>query len=228
MIKTINVIFDPNREDMDEFKTHLAERKGQVDTLLDTINNRTHSHLVDNLTQQMAVVTLEELQSVIGKIDKMLKSLPASKEALPATIAYFNNRLPNVLAWLDSSRRIRGMEEVTLDGLGFDVIETITDVTENYDFFIAEIRDQEKSNYDSILSLTSIVKNKGHEDETTLDIKMELIEALERLTDISEVIRNTLDESFSVRTITFMVGAYNDKMGEVFHLLLDNPRLWRD
>ena len=211
---------------MDEFKTHLAKRKDQVDTLLDTVNSYTHSHLVNRLAQQMAVVTLEELQSVIGKIDKMLKSPPTSKEALPATIAYFNTRLPNVLAWLDSSRRIRGMEEATLDGLGFDTIETITDVKENYDLFIAEIREQENRNYDNILNLTNIVKNKVHEDEATIDIKMELIEALERLTDISEVIRNTLDESFSVRTITFMVGVYNDKMGGIFNILLDNPRLW--
>ena len=229
MIKELKPVYGVSRIELDEYKEDLNACMGQVNALLGEIEGISHTHTVDRVGQQIGIMKLKELQTLLKNIDHALDTPPACMETLPAMIACYNSKLPQVLSWLDTHRRIRNMEEASLDVLDFDNVDTEIDTAEDYDSFIAEVSEQIESGYDSIIKHLRIVEKKQHKDVVTTEHKLELIMSLEKLTGTIAAINEAIeDEDCHVHHIKFMLEIYNDKIDEVFHLMIDNPRLWHD
>ena len=229
MIKELNPVYDVSRIELDEYKEDLNARMGQVNALLAEIEGVSHEHTIDRVGQQIGIMTLKELQTLLKNIDHALDTPPACIETLPAMIVCYNSKLLHVLPWLDNHRRVRDIEEVGLGALNLDSIDIETDAVEDYDLFIAEVSEQVESGYNSAMKYLRIVEKKHHEDDITTESKMDLTMRLEKLTGTIAAINEAIeDEDCHVHHIKFMVEVYNDKVDQILNLMWDNPRLWHD
>ncbi len=231
MINTLDIIFDPYNDTdsddrLDTLKEQLSERKNTVSVLLCDVSNRSHELTVDQVGQKMTDLALTELHILLETIEKLIDDTFTDNVDIPARIAQFNTKLPQLISWLDMNRRLRGKDDVTLDDVKLRPIVLEAGST-NRAFVVLDVTGQLESVQIAINKISSIVESKDHKDEPTLNHRLELSRALTELNTAKEVLSAVLLKG-SVSTIENMVALFNDKVRDVLDLMITNPRLWFD